>query len=99
MASLMPSSNDRGATPNSEVISCVEKSGLSPKRRNISGLGDLTPTCLRISSSLIAGEIGIATNDRLKPFAFAHDAAISRQVIAGPETAKARGLSQTFRTA
>jgi hypothetical protein len=98
MADLMPELNGRGSIPNSELISCVEKSALSPNRRSISGLGALTPKYLRSSSSLIAGEIGIVTNDRFKPLASAQDIAISRQVIAGPATAKATGFSQDFRT-
>jgi hypothetical protein len=48
---------------------------------------------------VIAGEIGTVTKDRFKPFAVAQAAAISRQVVAGPATAKAFGAAQTFWTA
>jgi len=99
IASSIPASNGRGTTPNNEVISCVENSGFSLKRRNTSGLGAFTPIRRKISSSVMAGEIGIVTNTRLKPSVFAQAAAMSRQVIAGPATANAVGASQTFWTA
>jgi hypothetical protein len=77
IASLIPSSNGRGFTPNSDNISCVEKSALSPKRRKMSELGVLSPIRFRISSNKMAGGIGMVTNNRLRPFASAHAAARS----------------------